>query len=217
MNTQSNTLSDSFEAQRAVPAALTATRPLYWSVRRELQENRWLYLGQLGIAAVYLLGYLFSLHRLPAMMRAISGKDLMQHREAVASHYEIAAGVMMATLILMCVFYSADALYGERRDRSILFWKSLPVPDLTTVLAKASIPLIVLPLLTFAVTVVLQFLMLLLNSAALAANGMSVAALWSELGVFQMWGQLLYHLLTAHALWPFPVFCWLMIVSSWEI
>ena len=215
MNSQSNTLSDSFEAQRAVPAALTATRPLYWSLRRELQENRWLYLGQLGIAAVYLIGYLVSLHRLPALMRAISGKDAMLHREFVAAPYDIAAGIMMATLILMSMFYSADALHGERRDRSILFWKSLPVSDVTTVLAKASVPLIVLPLLTFAVTVVMQVIMLLLNSAALAANGMSVASLWSELRVFPMWGQLLYHLLTAHALWPFPVFCWLLLVSSW--
>ena len=59
------------------------------------------------------------------------------------------------------MFYCLDALYGERRDRSILFWKSLPVSDLTTVLSKASIPIVVLPLLTFAVTVATQLIMLL--------------------------------------------------------
>jgi ABC-2 type transport system permease protein len=129
--------------------------------------------------------------------------------------YDIAAGVMMGTLILMSLFYSADALHDERRDRSILFWKSLPVSDLTTVLAKASIPLLVLPLLAFAVTVVMQLIMLLVSSVVLLANGISVAPLWRELGVVPMWGRLIYHLLTAHAIWPFPVFCWVMLVSGW--
>ena len=51
----------------------------------------------------------------------------------------------MFTTFIVGVFYCLDALHGERRDRSILFWKSLPVSDLTTVLSKASIPLVVLP------------------------------------------------------------------------
>jgi len=215
MNTQSTTLSDSFEARRAAPAALSATRPLYWSIRRELWENRWIYIGQLAIAVVYLVGALISTAHLPAQMRALAAKEPSQRWEAVAMHYNLAAGVMMGTLILMSLFYSADALHSERRDRSILFWKSLPVSDLTTVLAKASIPLVVLPLLTFAVTVMVQIVMLLVSSVVLAASGLSVAALWSELAPFPMWGKLLHHLLTAHALWPFPVFCWLMLVSAW--
>jgi len=215
MNTQSDALSESFQAQRAAPAVTSATRPMCWSVRRELSENRWIYIGQLAIAAVFLLGYLISLHHLPVMMRSLSANDPAKYREAIAAPYDAAAGVMMATLILMSLFYSADALHGERRDRSILFWKSLPVSDRTTVLAKASVVLVVLPLLTFAVTVVMQIIMLVLNSVALAANGYGVATLWRELGIFQVWGQLLYHLLTAHALWPFPIFCWVMLVSGW--
>jgi ABC-2 type transport system permease protein len=30
-----------------------------------------------------------------------------------------------------------------------------------------------------------------------------------------MWAFLLYHILTAHALWPAPVYCWLLLVSGW--
>ncbi len=66
----------------------------------------------------------------------------------------------------MGIFYSLDALYGERRDRSILFWKSLPVSDLTTVLSKLAIPLMVLPLLSFAITIATQFIMLVLSSGS---------------------------------------------------
>lgn len=215
MNTQSNAMSESFEAQRVTPAAVAATQPLYWSVRRELWENRWIVIGQLAVAGVYLFAYLISLAHLPALMRGLSVRDPMHQIDAVAAPYDIAAGVMMLTLILMSLFYSADALHSERRDRSILFWKSLPVSDLTTVMAKAAVLLVALPLLTFAVTVAMHVIMLLLNSLVLASNGMSVTALWSELSIFTMWGQMLYHLVTAHALWPFPVFCWLLLVSGW--
>ncbi len=106
------------------------------------------------------------------------------------------------------MFYCLDALHGERRDRSILFWKSLPVSDLTTVLSKASIPLVVLPLLAFAITVVTQCIMLLLSSAVLLASGLSVATLWTQLSLFQMSLMLLYHLVTVHALWHAPIY-WL--------
>ena len=104
----------------------------------------------------------------------------------------------MATTFIVGIFYCLDALHGERRDRSILFWKSLPVSDLTTVLSKASIPLVVLPLLTFAITVATQWIMLLLSSAVLLASGLSVATLWTQLPLFQMSLMLLYHLVTVH-------------------
>ena len=121
----------------------------------------------------------------------------------------------MLTCIVVSVFYCLDALHGERRDRSILFWKSLPVSDLTTVLSKASIPLVVLPLLTFAITVAMQWIMLLLSSAVLLASGLSVATLWTHLSFFQMSLLLLYHLVTAHALWHAPIYGWLLLVSGW--
>jgi ABC-2 type transport system permease protein len=125
------------------------------------------------------------------------------------------AGVLMLTGIIVSVFYCLDALQSERRDRSILFWKSLPVSDVTTVLAKASIPLIVVPLVTFALTIAMQWIMLLVSSAVLLVSGHSVAALWRSLPLTSMWLLLLYHLVTAHAIWPFPIYCWLLVVSAW--
>jgi ABC-2 type transport system permease protein len=122
---------------------------------------------------------------------------------------------MMLTGIIVSVFYCLDALHSERRDRSILFWKSLPVSDVTTVLAKLSIPLVVLPLLVFAIIVAMQSIMLLLSSLILLGMGQSVAALWTKLGFLRMSMLLVYHLLTAHALWPLPVYCWLLLVSGW--
>ena len=215
MNTPSNAMPESFDAHRVVPASLSVTRPMYWSVRRELWENRSIYIAPLLAAAVFLFGFLISLIGLPHRMRAALALDPAQQREAMAMPYDIVAGLMMITGILVSVFYCLDALHGERRDRSILFWKSLPVSDLTTVLAKASIPLIVLPLLTFVIIVATHLIMLLCSSAVLLGSGLGVATLWKQLPLSQMSLLLLYHLLTAHALWPAPIYCWLLLISGW--
>jgi len=197
------------------PAAMPATRLLYWSVRRELWENRSIYLAPLGVAAVFLCGFLISLTTLPARTRAALALDPMQQHKALEQPYIFAALLIMGTAFFVGAFYCLDALYGERRDRSILFWKSLPVSDLTTVLAKASIPIVILPLLSFAITVVTQLVMLLLSSAVLLASGLGVAALWRQVPLFHMSLMLLYHLVTVHGIWYAPIFGWLLLVSAW--
>jgi ABC-2 type transport system permease protein len=213
MSTPSNAMSESFQAQSVAPAAFPTTRALYWSVRRELWENRSIYIAPLAVAAVAL--FAFSMSAIAGIWEKALKLDPAQASEAVAQPYEIAAGLMMLTCIVVSVFYCLDALHSERRDRSILFWKSLPVSDLTTVLAKVSIPLVVLPLLTFVIAVAMQWIMLLLSSLILLGSGQSVAALWAKLSFFRMSMLLLYHLLTAHALWPLPIYCWLLLVSGW--
>lgn len=209
MSTQSNAMSESFQSQSIAPAVVPATRVLYWSVRRELWENRSIYVAPLAVAGVALFG--FSLGAIAGIWEKPLGLNPAQPQ----APFDMAAGLMMLTGIVVSVFYCLDALHGERRDRSILFWKSLPVSDATTVLAKASIPLVILPLLTFAITVAMQWLMLLLSSAVLLASGLSVATLWTKLSFLRMSLLLLYHVLTAHALWPAPIYCWLLLVSGW--
>lgn len=215
MNTQANALPESLGSARAAGDVLRSTRPFYWSVRRELWENRWIYVAPLAVAAVFLLGHVITLGRLPQQVRAVSALDSTQYRDAIARHYDVSAGAMMLMAIVISVFYCMDALYGERRDRSILFWKSMPVSDVTTVLAKATIPIVVVPLIATAVAVCLQAVMLVVSSFVLLASGLSVARFWSELSPLQMWALLLYHIMTAHALWPAPVYAWLILVSGW--
>jgi len=209
MNTQSNVMDGSFDSQRIAPVSMSATRPMYWSLRRELWENRSIYLAPLAVAAVALFGFSLS------SIAGIWEKPLQLNPAQPQAPYDMAAGLMMLTGIVVSVFYCLDALHTERRDRSILFWKSLPVSDVTTVLAKACIPLVILPLLTFAITVAMQGIMLLLSSAVLLVSGLNVATLWTNLSFLRRSGLLLYHILTAHALWPAPIYCWLLLVSGW--
>ena len=215
MNSQSDVVPESFDSQRVAPTTLAATRPFYCSVRRELWENRSIYVAPLAAAGVYLFGFLISLIRLPQKMRALSTLDPAHQRAAVTMPYEFAAGLIMATTLIVAVFYCLEALHGERRDRSILFWKSLPVSDMTTVLSKAMIPIVILQLVAFAVTFATQWIMLLLSSAVLLGSGMNVATLWAQVSLFRMSLMLLGHLLIMHGLWYAPVYAWLLLVSAW--
>ena len=211
MSTPSNTVPGSpLESQGTAPAVITASRRMYWSVRRELWEYRSIYFAPLAAAAVFLSGFLIAL---PHHMHGV--RTLDQAHEVLDIPYELAAALIMGTAFIVGIFYSLDALYGERRDRSILFWKSLPVSDLTTVLSKFAIPLVILPIVSFAIAVVTQFVMLLLSSAVLLGSGLSVGTLGARMSFFHMSLMLLYHILTVHGLWYAPIYGWLLLVSAW--
>ena len=209
MNTQSNAVPDSpLGAQGFAPAAMSATRPMYWSVRRELWENRSIYLAPLAVSGFALVGFLIA-----TIGRSLSTPDLTQRRTILEEPYSFATALIMGAAAVVGLLYCLEALHGERRDRSILFWKSLPVSDLTTVLSKASIPFIILPGLAFVVTVATNLIMLLLSTAVLKGSGLSAAVLWAQLWSFQI--ELLYHLVTVHVLWYAPIYAWLLLVSGW--
>jgi len=210
MNTQANAMPESFGSQETPPVYSTGTRPMYWSVRRELWENRYVYAAPLAVAAITLFGFLIA-----TIGRALSVSNLSQRRLILHEPYTFAMDVIMGAAFIVGIFYSLDALHGERRDRSILFWKSLPVSDLTTVLSKAAIPLVVLPLLTFAIVLVMQLLMLILSSVTLLGSNLSAAALWTRESPLQMSFLLLYHMVTVHVLWYAPIYAWMLLVSAW--
>jgi ABC-2 type transport system permease protein len=216
MSSASNVMTESRpRSEPMAPVAISWGQRLYWSVTRELWENRSIYLAPLIVAAVFLAGFFIGLIWLPERIRTALALGPMEQHEAIARPYLMVALVLMFVDLLIAVFYCLDALYGERRDRSILFWKSLPVSDLTTVLAKAAIPILVLPLVTFAVTVVTQCVMLAVSSAVLAASGIDTATLWTSVPFFKTSLINLFHLVVVHGLWYAPFFGWLLMVSAW--
>ena len=194
---------------------IPAARRLYWSVRRELWENRSIYLGPLAVGGVVVIGFFIALISLPGRIRTASALGERELREVVEQPFLIAALMLMAIEMIVAVFYSLDALYGERRDRSVLFWKSLPVSDLTTVLAKASIPILLLPLVTWVVTVATQVVMLLVSSVVLAASGISAATVWTHVPLLETSWINFAHLVTFHGIWYAPLYAWLLLVSAW--
>lgn len=230
----------SADTPAAAPAAASPTRPFYWSVRRELWENRAIVIAPLAVAAVILFGGLVGVLVGPHSRTTVRTTSTVVQNGAVAhsetvvtqgAHvaaattpgqraalavipYDFVALALIVTLFIVAVFYCLGALHNERRDRSILFWKSLPVSDRTTVLAKAIVPLVILPPVAFVVTLATQFIMLLMNTASLAARGKGVAELWAQAPLASMSLLVLYALATL-TLWWAPVYGWLMLISGW--
>jgi ABC-2 type transport system permease protein len=197
------------DPQPVAPAPLSETHPIYWSVRRELWENRSIYLAPLIVAGLVFLGLVIHTLRVPGPMSTLPGLAAY-----AATSYNMAPAPIMLATFLVGLFYSLDALYGERRDRSILFWKSLPVSDLTTVLSKASIPLVVLPLIAFVLSVATKFFLALFGTLVLLANGQSPAALWAGLYFPQEMVVMAYGL-AVHTLWFAPIYGWALLLSAW--
>jgi ABC-2 type transport system permease protein len=210
MSTTSNTTSQPQTASGA--KVLPATRPLYWSIRRELWENRSLYIAPAIAALVFLVG--FVIHTI-LLRNGMHSSNPREQQQVFFDSYDMAATLIMGIAFLVGIFYSLDAFYGERRDRSILFWKSLPVSDLTTLLAKVTIPIVVLPLLSFVIALITQLLMLLFSSIIMIGSGVSVATVWQHTSFLRFSGLLLYHIVTVHGLWYAPFYGWLLMVSAW--
>jgi ABC-2 type transport system permease protein len=215
MSMQSNTMA---EAHSAVPdaanATLPRTRPFVWSLRRELWEHRSVRFAPLGVAGIVLFGFVMGLLRSPQKLWQYSNQPLEKQMMEHVLPYGIAAVALIATTVIVGVFYCLGALHNERRDRSILFWKSMPVSDLTALFAKACIPLVILPLVAFVTIVATQIILLLLSVAALLVTGHPPAPYLATLPLPQIMVEALYGLVTL-SLWYWPVYGWLLFISSW--
>ena len=190
----------------------STTQPMYWSVLRELWENKSIYIAPMIVSGVILLGALISAGHLPERRRNAMILDEARRRAAIELPYNIVAIVLIVTAFIVGFFYCLDALYGERRDRSILFWKSLPVSDLTTVLSKAVVPLLIIPPVIFAIAVATQFIMMLISSVVLMPSGLA-GTTWANFNLLRESVVLLYGLIVI-ALWHAPIYGWALLVSG---
>jgi ABC-2 type transport system permease protein len=197
-------------------AAPTAPRgrPYLWSVRRELWENHSTWIAPLAAAGFVLFGFTISLVHKPHSMKALASLSPDKQMALRFAPFGIVAAALILTTVVVGIFYCLGTLYNERRDRSILFWKSMPVSDLTTVLAKATIPLVILPAVAFVIVCATQLVMLLFNSLALASHQTELTQLWSTVPLFRLWGIILYALVTL-TLWHAPLYGYFLALSAW--
>lgn len=199
--------------EHLVPASAQATRPMYWSVRRELWENRSIYVAPLLVAAVVMFGFVISTIGMPHRRRATLMLPPAQQHATIEMPFDVAAFMLLATAFVIGVFYCFDSLQSERRDRSILFWKSLPVSDRTTVLAKASIPMLALPAITFVIVTITQWCMLLWSTVVLLPSGLA-GSTWANFHWVTQSLLLLYCMIVL-VLWHAPIYSLLLLISSW--
>ncbi|WP_223789693.1 hypothetical protein [Marinicella meishanensis] len=119
-------------------------------------------------------------------------------------------------LFIIIFFFLLGSLYDDRKDGSILFWKSLPVSDTQTVLSKLVTATVVAPLIFTAGLIVSHLVFFLLTSILLLLHGANpFTILWSNINYFTNWGAFLVGCL-AQAVWALPVYGWLLFSSSFS-
>jgi ABC-2 type transport system permease protein len=200
--------------ERADATPTHPTQPLLWSIRRELWESPSIIGAPTAIALLLILAILFAAVRFggPTVLQLGHSRGPIS---TVAILPLIPVPVLLGvTMVLVAIFYSLDGLLSERRDRSILFWKSLPVSDTTAVLSKMAVPIVILPVVTFILAIASQIAVFAIESAVLLAHHASLDLAWVGIPVLPLLGLMAYTLV-AVTLWYAPVYAWFLLVSAW--
>lgn len=207
-------------------------KTFYWLVKREFWEHRggflraplltggiFLLLNLMGIVSGEVLRVRNGIHWEP-----MNNANLFSRAFASGDLDKIGAGLdmmMFSTTALISVvlgfvvfFYCLGALYDDRRDRSLLFWKSLPISDTATVLSKVAAATVLAPVIAVICGVATGLLMLLMYAITLSFHGISVWHLLALGHPFRLTGALI-GTIPLYFLWALPATGWLLLCSAW--
>lgn len=198
---------------RAGPGRFAPPRVFAWLVRREFWEHRALWIAPLTVACFATAVHFLSALTISDAERTTAIVDPAKSGQFMSLHAAIVAVVMVIGQ-LVGVLYALDALQSERRDRSILFWKSLPVSDTATVLSKAFVAMVILPVLTVLLAVAASMVAVSLQTLAWRVGGYDPALLWARLDMGLLWLGLAYAL-PFMILWNAPLYGWFLLASAW--
>jgi ABC-2 type transport system permease protein len=190
-----------------------------WLIRRELWEHKAIWIAPAIVIGCFVLLVLTgNVHLGPIgdFEDAALDTALPEHVQVslLTIVYAGLALVMDMVMGFIALFYALDSLYADRRDRSVLFWKSLPLSDAESVIAKFAVAAVVIPLVAVAAAIVAQLVLAGGGAARLAMEGLPAGimfhpqAIFGGIAVTLLWG------VTA-ILWYAPVVGYLMLASAW--
>lgn len=190
-------------------------------IRRELWEHRSIYVTPAAIGIIVSLLMVTGQVAVSAMGQhldfALLGATALGENERAAALTGLMTLIslpMLFAMWILTIFYTLDSLYAERKDRSILFWRSIPVTDAETVTSKLLTALIVIPLITLLMIVVTQLMVLIITSVWVSIRGADAWYLiWGAAPLFDTWIVTLVVLL-AVPLWWAPFIGWFLFVSA---
>lgn len=135
--------------------------------------------------------------------------------EHLASTYMVSAVPLLFVLSFTVFFYCLSALFDERKDRSVLFWKSLPVTDGATVLSKVATALCLAPLITLGLAIMLAIVNLIFLTIGAGAAGVNIAGELLGSTSLYMAPLQIAALFPIYVLWALPTVGWLLMVGAW--
>jgi len=190
-------------------------------IQRELWEHRAIYIAPIVIALIVSLMLVTGQVAVSSMDHvvdlAIVGATNLGNNErsaAVTVMMTATSPMFLITMWIMTIFYALDSLYAERKDRSILFWRSLPVTDSERVISKLLTALLVIPLITFVMIMFTHLMVLTISSIWVGIRGADGWYLiWSSAPLLDNWVATLIFVL-AIPLWLSPFVGWFLFISA---
>lgn len=194
-------------------------------IKREYWENKGAFrTTPLVIGGIYIIGMLMAiwttvhfdndLYTFKEAVRLAAGVDLAKRSIFVYNATLFSPFLFSMVLAIVVFFYLLGSLYDDRKDRSILFWKSLPASDTLTLASKLLTAMFLVPIIFWVIFVLTQIAMALIGSIMVLSVGENPWELFlSVANPFKAWGFILLSYL-AQAIWALPVYAWLMFVSS---
>jgi ABC-2 type transport system permease protein len=203
-----------------------ALTTLWTLLRRELWESpiafKWTPLGIAGLIIVFTLLTMIIGARFDAEMvfttdalRMFANETFEQKQLVVSGMLFSFATIFFQLMLLIILFYLAGSLYDDRKDRSILFWKSLPVSDWMTVTSKLATAALLIPAMFLAAIIITHLALLIIASGyGLVAGVNPITEFWLPASLPRLWTVMAVGLLI-QALWLLPIYAWLIFCSSW--
>ncbi|MGY0557020.1 MULTISPECIES: hypothetical protein [unclassified Lysobacter] len=150
---------------------------------------------------------------------ALTGKLDAGHMQQLAEGLDLSLLLSsfwpFLVLAFVVFFYCLGALYDDRKDRSVLFWKSLPLSDTQTVLSKVVSATVVAPLLAIVMAFATMVgFMVLVSALVLLHGGNPITLLWGPANPLSVSASL-FAALPVYALWAMPTVGWLLLCSAW--
>jgi ABC-2 type transport system permease protein len=173
----------------------------------------------IGMITAEVLGARADLHvnfgmSLEQLGRDLGAGDLAQAGNALDMMQLSFLASVSIGLFFVLFFYLLGALYDDRRDRSVLFWKSLPITDTATVLSKVLSAALVAPILALLIGTVAYLAFMLLVVLWGAIHGINVLPAILAAHPLRMFAGLL-AVVPVNALWALPTIGWLLLCSAW--
>jgi len=210
-----NAATETTETFAAPATAPRPVRPFYWSVRRELWENRALVIAPLVAAAIVPVALLLRAMQLGEDVQLLTAFNPERQREIVTGMVGGIGILITWVTAIAAFFYLLDALHGERKDRSVLFWKSMPLSDRDTVLSKVASATLVAPLIaTLAAIATMIGFLLMISVVVMIHDGNPYTLIWAPGSPLVLSAQLI-AAIPVYALWAMPTVGWLMLCSAW--
>ena len=204
---------------------------LFTMIRKEIQEHKLAFIYAPFIVALVLCAVIISVYLGLTDIQTTNFsfstdvydekyKEGMLLASPEAKTAVIRAGLVVLGLpILLTVgfgllAYSLSTFADERKDRSLIFWRSLPVSDLTTVMSKLVFIVVFIPLLVLPNLILLQLVASLSVSIYFVSNDIvPFGYVWTSYFISD-WFRIIFSL-WAQALWSLPIFLWLMLSGTY--